>query len=102
MRLDSRQVVILIVINLVISFAVPGIAWEDHVGGLIAGGLLTVAFAYAPRRNRTLIQVGATVVMVAIMVIAVVVRDQPASRSSVLGLGRVDGLLTTALAGMPA
>ena len=75
MRLDSRQVVILIILNLVISFAVPGIAWEAHVGGLIAGGLLTVAFAYAPQRNRTLIQVGATVVLVAIMVIAVVVRD---------------------------
>jgi membrane associated rhomboid family serine protease len=75
LRLDSRQIVMLIVINLVITFAVSGIAWEAHVGGLIAGGALTAAYAYAPRANRTLIQVAATAVVVAILIIGVVVRD---------------------------
>ncbi len=75
LRLDSRQVVLLIVLNLVITFVVPGIAWQDHVGGLIAGSLLTAAFVYAPRVSRTLIQVGATVGIVALLVLAVVLRD---------------------------
>ena len=70
----------LIVINLVISFAFSGIAWQAHVGGLVAGAALTAAYAYAPRQNRALIQVGATVVIVAMLVIAVVVSGPPAGR----------------------
>jgi len=34
-----------IVINLAISFAIPGISWGGHVGGLIGGILATLAFA---------------------------------------------------------
>ena len=75
LRLDARQIIILIVINLGISFAVPGIAWQAHVGGLIAGAGLTAAFAYAPRRSRALTQAEATVAILAILVIAVVIRD---------------------------
>ena len=75
MRLDSRQIIGLIVINLVITFVVPGIAWQAHVGGLIAGAGLTAAYAYAPRRNRALIQAAATVAILAILVAGVVVRD---------------------------
>jgi membrane associated rhomboid family serine protease len=75
LRLDMRQIVVLIVINLAITFLVPGIAWQDHVGGLIAGFALTAAYIYAPRANRTAIQVAATVVMLALIVIGVVVKD---------------------------
>jgi membrane associated rhomboid family serine protease len=35
----------LIVINLVISFAIPGISWGGHVGGLIGGILITLGYA---------------------------------------------------------
>ena len=38
LRLDTRQIVGLIVLNLVIWFVVPNIAWQAHVGGLMAGG----------------------------------------------------------------
>jgi len=75
LRLDSRQVVGLIVLNLGISFAVAHIAWQAHVGGLIAGSALTAAYVYAPRNNRTLIQLAATAGMVALLVIGVVLRD---------------------------
>jgi len=75
LRADARPVVLLIVLNLGLSFFVPDIAWQAHVGGLIAGGLLTAAFAYAPRRNRTAIQVTATVAILVVFVIAVLVRN---------------------------
>ena len=75
LRVDSRSIIFLIVLNLGISFAVPGIAWQAHVGGLLTGGLLTAAYAYAPRSQRTLVQVGATVVVVALLVIAVLTRN---------------------------
>jgi membrane associated rhomboid family serine protease len=75
LKVDSRSIVFLIVLNLGISFAVAGIAWQAHVGGLLTGGLLTAAYAYAPRSQRTLVQVGATVAVVAVLVIAVLTRN---------------------------
>ena len=66
---------LLIVLNLGISFAVPYIAWQAHVGGLVAGVLLTAAYAYAPRKNRTLIQAAATLGVLALIVVAVLVRN---------------------------
>ena len=73
--LDSRQVVFLIVLNLAIGFAVPFIAWQAHVGGLVIGGLLTAAYAYAPRKSRTVVQVAATCAIAALLVAGFVIRD---------------------------
>jgi membrane associated rhomboid family serine protease len=42
----------LIVINLVISFLIPGISWGGHVGGLIGGILVTLAYAHWTDRGR--------------------------------------------------
>ena len=75
LRLDSRWIVTVVVLNLVIGFVVPNIAWQAHLGGLLAGGLLTAAYAYAPRANRALIQGGTTVALLAILALAVLVRD---------------------------
>ncbi|WP_296631092.1 rhomboid family intramembrane serine protease [Rhodoluna sp.] len=45
----SRGMVGLIAINLFFGFIVPGISWQGHVGGLLAGG--AVASLYAATRN---------------------------------------------------
>jgi membrane associated rhomboid family serine protease len=75
LRLDTRPIVILIVINLALSFFYHNvIAWQDHIGGLLTGALLTAAYVYAPRKNRTALQVLATVAVLAVIVIAVVIR----------------------------
>ena len=73
--LDSRGILGLIVINLVLGFVVPHIAWQDHIGGLITGAVVTAAYAYAPRSHRFLIQGAATVAVLAVLVLAVVVRN---------------------------
>jgi membrane associated rhomboid family serine protease len=75
LRLDSRGIVGLIVINLVLGFVVPRIAWQDHIGGLITGAALTAAYAYAPRSRRFLVQGGATVAVLALLALAVIVRN---------------------------
>jgi len=41
----------LIVLNLVISFAVPGISWGGHVGGLIGGALAALVLQLGDRRR---------------------------------------------------
>ncbi|HZS30555.1 MAG TPA: rhomboid family intramembrane serine protease [Gaiellaceae bacterium] len=36
----------MIVINLVLSFSIPGISWGGHIGGLIGGILVTLGYAH--------------------------------------------------------
>jgi membrane associated rhomboid family serine protease len=71
LRTDSRGILGLIAINLVLGFVVSGIAWQDHIGGLITGALITAAYAYAPRSQRFLVQAGASAVVLAALVAAV-------------------------------
>jgi len=76
LRLDSRGIVMLIAINLALSFIYRStIAWQDHVGGLITGAVLMAAYAYAPRKNRIAVQAGATIVVVVLLAIAIVIRN---------------------------
>jgi len=76
LRLDTRGIVILIAINLALSLFLHNIiAWQDHIGGLLTGALLTAAYAYAPRKNRAALQMLATIAVVAALVIAVAVRN---------------------------
>ena len=75
LRFDARGIGTVIVINLVLSFVWrSSIAWQAHVGGLLAGALITAAYAYAPKKNQAMYQAGATAAIVAVIVIAVILR----------------------------
>jgi membrane associated rhomboid family serine protease len=67
-NVDIRWVVIMIVINLVITFTVPSISWQGHVGGLLTGGSVAFAYAYAPAKNRNQVQVSATLAVIALFI----------------------------------
>jgi membrane associated rhomboid family serine protease len=62
----------LVAINLVISFVIPGISWGGHVGGLIGGVLVMLAYAHW--------------------------RDHGRAQYGQLGLGGVTGLVVVAAA----
>jgi len=68
LNLDVRMIVILIVINLGFTFTVPGISWQGHLGGLVTGAIVAVAYVYAPQAQRTLVQAGATSALLALFV----------------------------------
>ena len=81
LRLDVRWIVTIIAINLAFSlFYRSSIAWQDHVGGLIAGALTTAAFVYAPRKNRTAIQAGAALAILAVLIVLVVFQNHALTR----------------------
>jgi len=61
------QVAVLIVLNLVFTFAVPGISIGGHIGGLIAGVFLMLM--YLQYRRSTLYSVAATAAVVAIAIV---------------------------------
>jgi len=50
-KTDSSGILVLIAINLFYSFVVPGISWQAHIGGLIAGAALAAALGLG-RRGR--------------------------------------------------
>ncbi|MFE9135233.1 rhomboid family intramembrane serine protease [Streptomyces sp. NPDC007355] len=58
-RHDMRPVVLFVALSLLMTFTRPGISWEAHVGGLVAGALVTYALVHAPRARRDLVQYGA-------------------------------------------
>ncbi|MEU6412598.1 rhomboid family intramembrane serine protease [Microbispora sp. NPDC046933] len=67
---DARGALWLIGINVVLTFVVPGISWQGHLGGLVTGTIVAAGFAYAPPRNRTLVQAGvAAAVLVALVLL---------------------------------
>ncbi len=62
-----------IVINGVLSFVLPGVAWQAHLGGLVTGALLGAAYAYAPAgRQKTVSVLASVVVIVALAASALV------------------------------
>lgn len=72
-RMDPKPLLVLLAINGVITFAIPGISWQGHLGGLLTGLLLGAALLYAPRAHRTLWQgaaFGAVALAVLVMVLA--------------------------------
>ena len=74
LRYDMRPILVLLAINLLFTFTWSNIAWEAHVGGLVAGAALAFALVHAPREKRTLVQYGAFAAMLVVIVVLCVVR----------------------------
>jgi membrane associated rhomboid family serine protease len=53
----------LILINLVISFTLPGISWGGHIGGLIGGTIVALVIQLGNRYRSQVLAVGASVVL---------------------------------------
>ncbi|MBL3665042.1 rhomboid family intramembrane serine protease [Streptomyces sp. M2CJ-2] len=72
---DIRPIIALLVINLVFTFS-PGfdIAWQAHVGGLVAGVVIGYAMVHASRERRALIQYGTCALVLAVVVLMTLLR----------------------------
>jgi membrane associated rhomboid family serine protease len=73
-RYDLRQLMIVVVINLAITFVIPGISWQAHVGGLIVGGIAGAAMVYPPPKTRLAWQIGVCVGLLAVLAVLLVIR----------------------------
>ena len=69
-QLDTREIVGLIIANLVISFAIPLIDWRAHLGGLVAGGVVAVVYMateHLPPSQRRAVEVAGVVALFVVL-----------------------------------
>ncbi|MFM8927616.1 MAG: rhomboid family intramembrane serine protease [Rhodoluna sp.] len=63
LRMDARQMIAIVAINVVISF-LPGIAWQAHFGGMAVGALVAYIYTLFTRENQKAMLWGAIAVVV--------------------------------------
>lgn len=70
---ETGGIVALVGINVAVSFLIPNISWQGHLGGLVTGVLVALVIAKAPRKNRALwTSVGLSALGVALLVLTAV------------------------------
>jgi membrane associated rhomboid family serine protease len=74
-KFDLRQLLIVLALNLWISFQFAGISWQGHVGGLVTGAAMGAIMVYAPAKNRLAWQVGGTLAVLAVLIALLVLRS---------------------------
>lgn len=50
LRLEARGIVVLLALNIGVSFIIPGISLAAHIGGLVVGAIAAAALVVLPRR----------------------------------------------------
>jgi len=72
---DVRGLAGWIGVNFFITFVFASyISWQGHLGGFIGGAAIGAALAYAPKKNRTQVQILALALVAVLIVVAVVAR----------------------------
>ena len=71
---DISGLLLLLALNVFITFAWPNISWQGHLGGLAGGLLFGFVFGYAPRRHRSAVQASAFAVVLVALVVATLAR----------------------------
>lgn len=75
LRLNPTWLLVILGLNVFITFRVPGISILGHAGGFVAGLLATFALLYAPDKNRLKWQLGGIAIVVVAMIGLVVWKD---------------------------
>ncbi|MEY4423677.1 MAG: hypothetical protein RLZZ258_780 [Actinomycetota bacterium] len=81
---SSQGMVGLIALNLVIGFILPGISWQAHVGGLLAGGAVASVYANTRGPKQQTAQKISVVLIVTIFIALAIYRLQQITSGSML------------------
>ena len=71
---DITPLLMLLGLNLVITFAIPDISWQGHIGGLVCGLGLGALLAYTPRRHQVLVQGTAFAAVWVVLIVLIISR----------------------------
>jgi len=70
---NNMQLLIVIGLNLVIGFIVPGVAWQAHLGGLIVGAGIAAIYMATRHRSKKAVQIAAVTGVAATLVVLTIV-----------------------------
>lgn len=87
LKVSLRPVLLVIGLNIAASVLIPGISLLGHLGGLVVGVLATGALVYAPRQRQALIQAGALVALLVVLIAVLVTRDAQFGNIVCIGSG---------------
>jgi membrane associated rhomboid family serine protease len=73
-RVQLQGLLMWLGINAVITFVVPNVSWQGHLGGLLGGALIAAILVLAPRSRRTTLQVLGLSLLGVVLVAATVAR----------------------------
>ncbi len=74
LRRSPRPALTIILLNVIISFVVPGISILGHLGGLVFGAAVTAGLVYAPRDRRAAVQAVTVLGLLTVIVAGVAAR----------------------------
>ena len=72
MRMDTTQILIVVAINLAITFTVSNIDRWGHIGGLVVGAVVGLLYAYVPPRKAAYQAVGVVAIIVGLFMAAMI------------------------------
>ena len=71
---NNLQILIVIGINLVSGFILPGVSWQAHVGGVVTGALVALIFLRTRRITQRVQQIALVAALVAALIALSLVR----------------------------
>lgn len=71
---DLQPLLIWLGLNAFITFTVPNVSWQGHLGGFIGGVLIAALIVFAPRNRRALIQWSSLAALVGVLLVATAAR----------------------------
>lgn len=71
---ELQTLLIWLGINAFITFTVPNVSWQGHLGGFVGGALIAALIVFAPRSRRGLVQWGGFAALVVVLLAATTVR----------------------------
>lgn len=72
---ELQTLLIWLGINAFITFTVPNVSWQGHLGGFLGGAAVTALLVLAPRSRRPLVQWGGISVLLGALLVATVLRS---------------------------
>ena len=83
LRLNMTQLLSTVALNVFITFAIPGLSWQGHFGGLVVGAAVGAAMVYPRAAIRTTVQVASSVAVLVLLAAVIVFRANTITPSAV-------------------
>ncbi len=75
LKYELRPLLIVLALNVYVTFQFAGISWQGHLGGLVVGAIVGASMVYPPRESRRNWQWGTAIGVLVVCAALVIVRD---------------------------